>query len=99
MKIKLLIEQEEKTFSVPFITGRMFRKSIDMQKKLDGMEVDTKMLDEMADYVVDAFGSQFTQDQFYDGIEGKRIIPTVIEIVMEIMGKTSGAVGTNSPND
>lgn len=99
MEIVLLINDEEKTFVAPFISGRKFRKTIEMQKKFRG-DMDEKTLDSMVDFVVDIFGNQFSRDQFYDGIAANKLISTVTDCINEVVGSASLALGVdpNAPN-
>jgi hypothetical protein len=97
MKITLRIEGENKTFTQDFIPGRVFRKTLEMQKKLGG-KIDETTLDAMVDYVTEVFGKQFSSDQFYDGIDARKIIPTIIGCVNEIVSGASEAVGAD-PDD
>lgn len=100
MKIELLISGEKKEFVCGFIPGRIFRKTIEMQKKLQG-EINETVLDAMVEYVVDLFGKQFTVDQFYDGIDARKMLPTIVKCVNEVIegGAESLGVDGDSPND
>lgn len=67
--------REEKTYMHDYISGLMFRKTVEMQTVLkDGMDV--AAVDKVANYVVELFEKQFTVDQFYDGIEANKLIST-----------------------
>jgi len=100
MKITLKIEGQDKEFIQDFIPARMFRKTMEMQSKLT-KGVDEKALDSMAGYVVEMFGNQFTLDQFYDGLDARRMVPTITDTIKEIVGGASEALGadSNSPNE
>lgn len=99
MQITLLIEGQKKPFTQDFISGRMFRKAIEMQKHFkDGIDENT--LDEMVGFVVDAYGKQFTIDEFYDGIESNKLIETITGTINAIIGRSTKALGVdeNDPN-
>ncbi|MDO3680432.1 phage tail assembly chaperone G [Paenibacillus ehimensis] len=99
MEIVLRVEGEEKTFTQDFVSGRIFRKTLEMQKKIEG-DIDVSTLDLLVDYVVELFGKQFTRDDFYDGIEAKRLIPTIVGCIQSVVGVTAESVGAdpNAPN-
>lgn len=86
MKITLNIDKKNREFVTPFISGRKLRNTFAMTKKIENYKQDETMLDEMVNYIIDIFGNQFTLDQFYDGIEANKIIPTFAQLVEEIMG-------------
>lgn len=100
MQITLRINGEDKTFTTDFISGRMFRRSIEMQKHFkSGADLDEQTLDEMAGFVVDAYGKQFTLDQFYDGIPSDQLISTITKTINAVVGRVGRAAGgNNDPN-
>lgn len=91
---------EEQDFTQGFISGRAFRKTMEMKKKVAG-GVDETVLDEMVDYVVYLFANQFTRDQFYDGIAAEKMMDTIVGCINKVVGGASKAIGANgeqSPN-
>lgn len=98
MKIALIVKGEKKEFVQTFVPGRVFRKTIEIQDKLR-KGVDAETVDELIDFIVIAFGDQFTFDQCYDGIDARNILPTVIQICEDIINGGSEAIGAESdPN-
>lgn len=92
MELVLIVDGKEKTFVAPFISGRMFRKTLEMQKKLkEG--VDEAGLDAMVDYVVELYGKEFDRDTFYDGIEAKKLLSTIMGCLDEVLNSVNDAVG------
>ncbi|GIO83466.1 hypothetical protein J25TS5_03980 [Paenibacillus faecis] len=98
MKIKLVIEGQEKEFVQSFVPGRVFRKTLEMQKQLsEGVQAET--VDSLIDFIVSAFGNQFTFDQCYDGIDARKVLTTVVAICEEIINGGSEAIGAEpDPN-
>lgn len=94
LKIELRTAGGNKEYTQDFISGRMFRKTIEMKAELNG-GVDASALDKMVSYVVELFGKQFTLDEFYDGIESKKIMITITDCINEVAGSVSDAVGPN----
>jgi hypothetical protein len=94
MEIKLFIDEKEKTFTVPFVKGRMFRRVIEINKKHDLKDIDPETLDVLVDFVVECFNSQFSRDEFYDGIAANQLI----DVTLGIIEKVSGVAGKSDPN-
>jgi hypothetical protein len=100
MKLTLVIDGKEKNFTAPFISGRMLRKTLDIAKTTNFDNVDGSTLDDLADYVCELFKGQFSQDEFYDGIEANKLLSTVIYCVNEVVGKVGKATeAIQDPND
>jgi len=100
MKLTLKIEGKEKNFTTPFISGRMLRKTLEFQKTNDLTDINAELLDKMVDYVVDLFGKQFTQDEFYDGLEAGKMISTITSCLNEVIyGASKATEGLQDPNE
>lgn len=99
MKLTLKINGQNKTFTQNFISGRMFRRTLEIAKPLQSGNVDVDTLDTIVDYVVELFGKQFTRDEFYDGIEAGQLIPTVVDCINQVVGKATESIGADAdPN-
>lgn len=102
MEVVLRIDGKDRTFTQDFISGRMFRRTLEIQKlfkqREDGKNViDESYLDTFVDYIVELFGRQFDRDTFYDGIPANKLIPTMMSCVQAVAGQASEAAGTD-PN-
>lgn len=99
MELVLKIDGQDKAFVAPFISGRMFRRTLEIRKKTDFGAVDETTLDKLVDYVVETYGNQFTRDQYYDGIPAQKVLTTILDCMSEVMDETTDAAGgTNDPN-
>ncbi|MBO8164702.1 MAG: hypothetical protein H0Z34_13455 [Brevibacillus sp.] len=98
MQITLRINGENKTFTNDFVSARMFRRAIEMDKHFRGGNMDENTLDEMVGFVVEAYGKQFTIDEFYDGIEASKLISTIIQTIDTVTGRVAKAAGAVDPN-
>lgn len=103
MQITLRIDGVEKGFHQDFISGRMFRRTIEMQKLFRTNEagknvIDESHIDTLVTYVVELFDKRFTVDQFYDGIEARKLISTVMDCIQHVIGQSTDAVGGSDPN-
>ncbi|MDT0163818.1 phage tail assembly chaperone G [Bacillus sp. AG4(2022)] len=76
--ITLLIDGKEKTFTVPFVSGLVWRKYIQFQTETADMQsLNLEEFDKFAGVVVLAFNNQFTLDEFLGGTPYDRIMSTV----------------------
>lgn len=98
MQLTLRINGENKTFTADFISARMFRRAVEMQKHFRGGELDENTLDEMVGFVTEVFGKQFTIDDVYDGVEASKIIDVIIQTINAVTGRVSKAAGADDPN-
>lgn len=96
MEIKLQIKGKEKTFATPFISGRMVRKTIEINEKFDLNNIKLETLDTLVDYVVDIYGNQFTRDDYYDGISAHKLLTTIMETAKQINARVMS--GEEDPN-
>lgn len=96
MEIKLFIGEEEKTFVVPFIKGRMFRRVLEISNKHDLNNVTPEILDVLVDFVVECFNGKFSREEFYDGIDAENMIETILGFMQKISGASN--VGGGDPN-
>ena len=77
----------DKTFVAPFINGRKLKDTMSMASGIDVNNINAEIIDQMAAYIVDIYGKQFTIDEFYDGIEADKILSTFKECVDKVTGK------------
>lgn len=110
MEIKLRIKEgekfEEKTFIQPFVSGRILRRTIEIEKDFDklvkdaGAEVKNydsiKDQDLQAKYVSEVFGNQFTPDQYIDGVESHKMLSEFLRVRnFVVTGRDEAMGGTN----
>lgn len=72
MELKLVVNGKEKAYKSGMITGRMFRRAVEVRKQfldgeLLGENFGIDQLDEVVEFFVEYFNKQFTVDEFYDG--------------------------------
>ncbi|MCR9040955.1 hypothetical protein QRX25_10385 [Bacillus sp. L381] len=89
MQLTLNINGEDKVFVAPFIKGRLLRNAIKLTKETNFDELNEETLDNLVNYVVEVYGKQFTQDDFYDGISAPNMIDTITETIYEVVGTTN----------
>ncbi|SMQ75967.1 hypothetical protein SAMN05444673_2590 [Bacillus sp. OV166] len=103
MQFKLFMEDKEKTFSVPFVKGRLFRKALKMNKVFnEGGEITEEVTDQLVDFVCEVFNSQFTPDDVWDGMPLDGILPALQGVFFEVIDRGTKSIqgGTDtSKND
>lgn len=76
----------DKTYVMPKVKTRMLRKSIEINEKIDFSNLRIKDLDGLVDFVVELYGNSFTRDEFYDGLDADKLIPTLNSAINGIVG-------------
>jgi hypothetical protein len=80
--LKLWIDGEEKTFAIPFVSGMVWRKFLEMKSKTDMSNLKPENIDQLVELVVYAFGNKFTVEQFYEGIPHDQVLIKVDELFL-----------------
>lgn len=76
--IKLLIDDQTKTFTIPFISGMVLRKYLELKDTFeDESNLTVAEIDKMVDLVVYAYGNKFTAEEFYNGIPFDKLMTTI----------------------
>jgi len=76
--LALYINDERKVFTIPFVSGLVWRKWIELQAKAENLNnLTLEELDEFVGLVVLAFKNQFTLEQFYEGIPFDQVMSTI----------------------
>ncbi|GLY09600.1 hypothetical protein Bbad01_08160 [Bacillus badius] len=87
MKFTLRLNNEEKTFHPPvFVPGLVYRKILEMQAGGRFPTSDPTDMDEMVQLLCEAYGNQFTVDDFWNGINA----PDINETIWGFVGFVNG---------
>lgn len=87
MQVKLVINEEERIFVASFIPARAFRKLLEIRKNMDLVNLTAEQLDEIVGLISNSiFKSQFTIDEFYDGLDSRELLPIVGKVFTEVSG-------------
>lgn len=80
--ITLIIDNQSKTFTQPFVSGRILRRTFEVQEQMSKLLeaagddlAKVNRIQEMelaADYVCEVFANQFSRDQYIDGVESHK---------------------------
>ena len=79
------IRINDKEYIMGAVKARMFRKAIAMTDAIDLENIKAKDLDDMVNYLVEAYGNQFTQDDVYDGLNSADLMPTLTGCITEVV--------------
>lgn len=74
--LTLLINGEEKKFTIPFVSGMVWRKWIELRAKIDIKNLKAQEVDQLVDLIVYAFGNRFTAEEFYEGVPHDKVMLT-----------------------
>ena len=86
MKIKLIIDGQEKEFTAPFIPARMLKRTIVIGNSIARDSDNEESFDVMAEYIADIFGKQFTSDDVLDGLSSVELITEFTNCVTTVTG-------------
>jgi hypothetical protein len=102
MQFKLFIEDKEKTFSVPYVKGRIFRRALKMNKMFGvGIEITPEVMDQLADFVCEVFNNQFTPEDVWDGLPVDGILPRLQGVFFDVIDRATKSTegSSNSKNE
>lgn len=93
-------EQEvEKTYSRSFVPFRVLKSAVKLQElmalKDDLSAFDENAVNNLADFVVDFYGHEFTRDELWDKTEVSEVMTVIFEIAARVQG--SGAPDPTIP--
>ena len=80
------IQIDGKEYALGAVKARMFRKAVALTDEMDLEKISVKDLDDMVDFVVEAYGNRFTRDDLYDGLEAKDLMPVLSKCITDVVG-------------
>lgn len=69
-----MINGKEKTFTIPFVSGMVWRKFIELRSNMDMRDLKPEQIDQLVELIVYAFGNQFTLEDFYNGVPHDKVL-------------------------
>jgi len=100
MKFTLIVNGEEKIFTVPFIKGRVLRNALKLNKKLGEKELlDDETLDELIIFICSVFDNQFTLDDVLDGLPAQGMFVALQGVLMDVVTMATEGVPVHSESD
>lgn len=74
-----------------FVKGSLVKKAIDIGAELEkDNEVNSKVIDKLANFAVELYGKQFTRDELIDGTDASELITLLTSILSIVMGGNEG---------
>ena len=88
MKIVLRVDGKDKTYTEDFVKGIVFRKALELNKKVREAKNlgEAEFYDEFVDFLVFAFGNQFTSEEAWDGLSVQQVQSEPTRIFNEVLG-------------
>jgi len=80
-----------------FVKGSLVKKAIDLGVELEKLgeeNVDSGVVDDLADFAVELYNKQFTRDELIDGIDASDLFTKLTEILSSVMGGDGGNAQT-----
>ena len=84
-----MVRINEKEYVLGKVKARMYRKAIALTDDLNLDKITAKSLDDMVDFVVEAYGNQFSRDDVYDGVEAKDLMDVLTDCIKNVVGNVS----------
>lgn len=80
------IRINNKDYSLGAVKARMFRKAIALTDEINLDNIKAKDLDDMVNFMVEAYGNQFTLDDVYDGMDSSDLMTALTECITQVVG-------------
>jgi hypothetical protein len=90
MNLTLKINGEDKKFVSGFVPAILYRKVLEMNKRMNFNDLSPEEMDEIVELTRNMFNNEFTVDEFYNGLPVEELLPTMKNTFLTINGKTSG---------
>ena len=81
-------ELEYTTYPYPLhVKGSLIIKAIDLASTLEKTEenINSKMITDLADFVVEVYAKQFTRDELIDGLQAHEVIETLTGVLQFVI--------------
>ena len=89
MKIRIELNQGQDIYVCNEITGFLFRTALRLKERQEPEGISTYLLDDMAQFVCQVFGNQFTISELYRGLETDEILKVFNNVLRLVMNATT----------
>ena len=89
MKIRIELNQGKDIYVCNKITGFLFRTALRLKERQEAEGISTYLLDDMAQFVCQVFGNQFTISELYRGLETDEILKVFNNVLRLVMNATT----------
>lgn len=103
MNIVLNIDEKQKNYGLKTVTGKLYRRFLEIQKILTELEkeqlpFEIEHFDMMVAFLVQAFGNKFTEDDLLDGLGADQIQLKFMEVAKDVSSRTQAGMKKMSKN-
>ena len=97
MEITLRIDNQPKKITQNFVSGRMFRRTLELEKAWRERDKEDPIteLDMMSDYVSEVFNRQFSAEEYLDGVESHKTVSEFMRVKIEVQTGRLEAFGVD----
>lgn len=89
MRIRIELNQGKDIYVCNKITGFMFRTALRLKERQEQEGISTYLLDDMAQFVCNVFGNQFTISELYRGLETSEILKVFNNVLRLVINTTT----------
>ena len=73
---------EEKNYLIPYVPSSAFLSYLEIEEEIeDPNNLKPSEIKKYVELIVKTFGNQFTEEEFFEGIPGYRLMPTISEFI------------------
>lgn len=86
MQITLNVEGKEKTFESGFVPAILYREYLKLSKDMDFRRMSEENYNSLIGLMTRAFGTQFTVDEFWNGVDVSKLDKVIAEFIYFLSG-------------
>lgn len=77
-----IFNTEEKVYTIPYVPSSAFLSYLEIEEEIeDQRSLKPSEIKKYVGLIVKTFGNQFTEKEFFEGIPGYRLMPTISEFI------------------
>ena len=77
-----IFKTEEKVYTIPYVPSSAFLSYLEIEEEIENNKnLKPAEIKKYVGLIVKTYGDQFTEKEFFDGIPGYRLMPTISEFV------------------
>lgn len=88
MKIRIELNQRRDIYVCNKITGFLFRTALRLKERQESEGINTYLLDDMAQFICEVFGNQFSVSELYKGLEVNEILKVFNNVLRYVINAT-----------
>ena len=88
----------ERTFTTGKIKSRLVVEAFEVRDEINSAEFSTAVIHKLADFTCKAYGSKFTRDELYDGLDNNLLVPTLQDTMEGVISGVTKRIETFPQN-